>query len=187
MTKTKKKTKKVVLKSLTEKERVEVLKDAVKQLNANRYVARSGTYVGSEFTDRANLFSKASKGFGKDKNKVDLKSFVPIILEDIDRKGESCDVCAKGALAISAIAKLNSCPLGKGEKLDDLASSRIQVLFGKDNADLMERYFEGVDDDSDTYPDWISYYPESEERLLAIFRNAINNKGVFTPQNEKFE
>lgn len=119
----------------------------------------------------------------------------------------TCEVCAKGALFLSSIRKFNNFSLNEALDggLDGKASSNVRTIFGKANADEIENYFEhdnytfgskvstqydvneGNVGDLTLRDKWLYMYPEDADRLLAIFKNALKNDGIFKPEQLKFK
>lgn len=185
-----------------ESKRVAVLKDAIAQIKAEKYKVRAHTgYVGREenpfddfdlraAVDACELFT------GKKAKDIEFNKY----LDRIITPKNPCQICAKGAMLISSIRKFNNFSLEKAASTDlnDLASyGGTYAIFGRANADKMETYFEQNDDaldehgniyncyDIDHNPDdfkkWSDDYKDDEDRLIAIFQNAIRNKGTFKP------
>lgn len=161
--------------------RVAILKDAIKQIENEVYIAQScNGYVVSNVLHKdidilCDVYSRDSE----------LKPFIDILITP----AKPCEVCAKGAILISAIRKFNNCSLGDAEDqgLDEKASYRAQQLFGTTNADLMEKWFETdsslLFDDYDDIYKWD--YLTDNAKLILIFKNAIQNKGIFKPKQIK--
>ncbi len=193
-----KKTKKVVKKvkplTKTEQERVAVLKDAIAQLRASTYLPAQGGYVslkGSEPDWEGVLLAQEaldSVGIKMDLGKMQVQKILPNLIG----KGKPCTVCAKGALAISAIKKFNNVSVSEmvdACSLDDISSGKAQEFFGEENADRMERYYENWDDrgeitdeEAESIKKWrVTYGYKTDESLIAIYTNAIKNRGIFKP------
>ncbi len=192
MAKKAKKAKKVV-KPLTkiEQKRVDVLKDAIAQIRAESYNVMSGTgYVNQDNSSRLNGEIKALVQIcelieGKDASEVEFKKY----FDKLITPKKPCQVCAKGALLLSGIRKFNNFTLedALNDGLDDAAGNNggTYAIFGKENADRMEAYFEGNDpcvyDEDGNCTQWNDNYSDDEEILIAIFQNAIANRGTFKP------
>lgn len=178
-----------------QQERVEILKDAIAQIKAEKYkIESSRGYVslGIDQDDDNTFLEKLADVVevleGKKAKDVELKKYINKLVT----REKPCTVCAKGAMCISAIRKVNNFSLAEGS-LDDKASGYTRKLFGSENADKMERWFEH---------DYISEfaigetlrknafykkYPDATDRLIAIFNNAIKNKGIFKPNQFKLD
>lgn len=191
--------KKAVKLTAIETKRVAVLKDAIAQIKIGRYSVESGTGYVDNNTDLRERLEKAADACelftGKTANEVEFNKF----FDKIITPDEPCQVCAKGAMLLSTINKFNNFTLqdAADKNLDHLAGVEdgTHELFGSENADKMEEYFEGNDDydrdengklvDIDNYEGetykWSDQYPEDDDRLIAIFQNAIRNKGTFKP------
>ena len=168
----------------TERKRVEILKDAVKQLKLERYVTNQNGYI--QFYDNDEIYSAINASeilTGKKAHEISAKK----LIDQFVTSKKPCDVCAKGALTISAIRKYNACSLNELSNLDDNASVRARRIFGTANADLMEQFYEDwsheLSDDElkEKCHEWHEMYPDANKRLIAIFENAIKNKGIFKP------
>lgn len=174
-----------------QEKRVAVLKDAIAQIKAKAYNVRSGTgYVDQDnggLEDRINALADVCDIIeGKDSSKVQLNKYFNKLIN----KKNPCQVCAKGAMLLSQINKFNNVSLDEardGALNDKAGDNGTYDLFGKENADLMEQYFETNISEGDEYDEgdknvkkWLSYKSD-DERLIAIFQNAIRNKGIFKP------
>ncbi len=126
-----------------------------------------------------------------DLEKFELKNVLPQLVN----KAKPCTVCAKGALCISGIAKFNNFKLSDIEVLDDEASEYVQKIFGKENANKMECYFENSEGfmnnkslvNIDHINAFNNKYSDEQDRLLVILKNALKNKGIFKPNQIKVE
>ena len=159
--------------------RIEILKDAMLQIEAGRYKPAHGVYCSLNYESNFKISEIANSQTNP--YAVELNKYLDVVITP--RK--PCHVCAKGALAVSAIAKFNDYSLGraKSQGITD-ASDRARKYLGVRNADNMEIIFESWRDKgiSDKIIDkWYKRYPNSTKRILAIFRNAIRNKGIFKP------
>ncbi len=176
-----------------EEKRVAVLKDAIAQIKLKAYNVRSGTgYINQDSGDldtRINaLVDVCDILEDKDASKVQLNKY----FDKLINKKKPCQVCAKGAMLLSQINKFNHLSLdqAKDGQLDSLAGGNgTYELFGQENADLMEQYFEGdISEGDEEYEEegdknakkWLAYRSD-DKRLIAIFENAISNKGIFKP------
>jgi len=188
-TKTLKKAKKLTKSQM----RVAVAKDALKQVQLENVVVLSGNgyVVNDELDNQICSINHDLEAQGKDTDKVELREHLDGILGKVSK----CEVCAKGALFLSAIRKFNNFSLNRGssKSIDGEASNETRKIFGKKNADLIEAYFEQssprkpfiVKDESDTsteYYRWEDGYPNDKERLILILKNVIANKGTFKPK-----
>ncbi len=177
------------LKPLKPAERVAVLRDAISQLKKKVYEANQGCFIGSQMIDlmeHKKHIAVDLLGLQKTRE-FQFKDVLPSVLNEVS----VCEVCAKGAIVISAIAKFNNYSLAEVDKLDDKASTNARILFGKENADKMENYFEGwkakeeVRSKKDGFllEAWEDLYEDPHQRLIEIFKNALDNKGIFKPEN----
>jgi hypothetical protein len=181
---------KVIKKPLTISEkRVAVLKDAIAQIKRETYVLKeSNGYVQEELTYNIKTLVEAAETLepGSSK-KLQLQKYLDRLLKEIS----TCEVCAKGALLLSSIRKFNHVTLQEVEEcdLENMASKKMRKLFGKNNADRMENYFENdviygfssTYEEDDKMQEFYDKYPNDNDRAIAIFKNAIRNKGIFRP------
>jgi len=156
-----------------QKKIVIILSDALAQLKVEAYNANPGSYISIDLDE-------AIGGIKNSDNNKELKAFLPKLVTS----SKPCNVCAKGAIFLSGVRKYNNFTIGDAKEcsLDDVAGNKARDLVGYENADLMEQYFEGWDDDGTGQADeWEEKYPDPTDRLIAILKNAIKNKGTFTP------
>lgn len=162
--------------------RVIVAKDALAQLRHERYVATSGTYIGSELLQR--IGGPEEDDFGDTCYRNWDSPLQALLLKD---KGE-CDVCAKGALFLSAVRKFNSATVG--DMINDDNFKIAEKIFGIKQFDLIEAAFEGWTctkmrngSEGNPVPDWVLEYedifPDPHDRLVAILKNIVKNNGTF--------
>ncbi len=169
-----------------EQKRVDIAKDALSQVKAEKYtVLSSNGYVESgKLEDIINKALDSCELFtGKKAEDVELKTYI-----DTAIKIAPCEVCAKGALFLSSIRKFNNFSLAEARDsgLNESASYKIQEIFGEENADRIEEYFEKNDPTyGENYENqWSDKYPDDKDRLIAILKNVIANKGTFIPVKE---
>lgn len=187
--KTKTKKEKPFSKLSKPEKRVAIAKDVLEQLKLKIYTADSGRYVAYlRFIDTENYPGKNE----------DIKT-------NFD-KIQHCYVCAMGACLMSATKfanKLNFSDIGS--TIGDLRNEKVKKLFSSifDPKQLLmiEIAFEGdtmrenayrigyeifnVDNDNDLRHSCHKFYrryeENDEERLIAIMKNIIKNKGEFKP------
>lgn len=178
-----------------EQRRVAIAKDALKQIEVKRYRPLRGHYVvGSEFFDK-NIVNDSRIG----------EQQVCTVMSD---NMPSCQVCARGALFLSSITlfdklRVNSLPTLRYRfdnrylytSLDniDLCGADMQVqerkFFSKQQITLIETAFEGsvIHGNSNGLTEvqieaaelFSKNYKNSNNRLIAILKNIIKNKGEF--------
>lgn len=138
-------------------QRVAIAKDVLKQLADKKYFARKMCYISNNV-----LYSGAE----------DLQA---VLLN----KNPKCDCCALGASFLS-LARL-------GDKLSLTNRNYLKTLapiFGKKQVDLIESTFEGWGKQqgcTKAGEAFFEKYPEPNERMKAIFKNIVKNKGKFIP------
>jgi len=187
----KKPTKKETL-TISEK-RVIIAKDALAQLKLGAYKARSdnGYTPDLDDIDFESVAEACTIFTGKEAKDVELKSY----LDKIVNKNKPCQVCAKGSLFISSVRRFNNFSLQDASRancrISNTANTVTQKLFGRANADLIERCFEGwgrsmnnniTQEESGSIESWKIKYPEDDQRLEAILKNIIKNNGTFKPK-----
>jgi len=167
--------------------RVEIAKDALAQLLAEKYKATTGTYtrLNDDFIDEI---------YDLDFNQEDAKKYLL-------KLNPNCEVCAKGAIFLSTIRKENNTTLAQLLKGKEYIEENAAKIFGKENLDRMEAVFEGwfyyTDDsedreytsirqyyntfDKEVYDFYNKYESSSTDRLKAILENVIKNRGIFKP------
>jgi hypothetical protein len=178
--------------------RVEIAKDVLKQIKANKYRPTSGVWViDIDGTDVSDLVYATRR---EDPiSAVDLKKDVVCKLRG------TCDVCALGSLFVSAIDKFNHTKLSPTCYMDfteheDSKENPLLKWFSAKQLLLIESTFEGghggwaqnvVDVlsankifywDDVVIPAIYAYcnkYSDSTNRLKAIMNNIIRNKGTF--------
>lgn len=169
--------------------RVMIAKDVLEQIKTNRYLAKSGKWVETNFSKK----SKVSE----------ICDSPEISIQDIfkDKTIESCNVCALGGLFMSCINLNNNTTLedfnqetsnlGDIIDVDDKISNKLNRIFTRNQLILIEQYFEEGggyfyrDDDCDLLDSFVDTYPDEQDRLKAIMENIIENKGTFKPKKLK--
>jgi hypothetical protein len=138
-------------------QRVAIAKDVLKQLADKKYFARKMCYISNNVR-----YSGAE----------DLQAFLL-------NKNPKCECCALGVSFLS-LARL-------GDKLslsDRDYRGTLAPIFGKKQVALIETTFEGwgkAIGGSKAGEAFFQKYPEPNERMKAIFKNIVKNKGVFRP------
>lgn len=156
--------------TLTKKEkRIAVLKDAISQIEAKRYLAETGTYCSLGYYDVSDL----DKPYHEKRDKI------------------KCTVCARGALLLSlfcldkhstTIEDLKGEPFNVIENYTDHIFSyselhEIEAVF--ELADMNFTFYSRLKDNHkvDKIVNQFEHLGE-EERLIAIFNHIIKNDGV---------
>lgn len=157
--------KKNLYKRLTPSQRrVAVAKDALAQINANIWKPVGFSYV---FFDEPQHRTTC--------------------LLDIDKT--KCQVCARGALFLAAVNKFNDYNPSK-HTVDKIINRISRSQFGNVESRLwsksqicdIEAMYECWNYDRyDTR--WEKFYPERKNRLIAILKNIIRNKGKFNKKD----
>ena len=184
--------------------RVAILKDALSQIKLKAYDVQAATgYVnqnnGSNLDNEIEKIAEVCEIIeNKPADKVEFNKY----FDKFINKQKPCQVCAKGALFLSTVRKFNNLSLQEAKGYDSLDSlarngSKIADIFGKANIDKMEEYFEEDDlqlnkkgeeydhwdanHNEDDFKKWSYQYPDDTDRLVAIIKNAIKNRGTFKP------
>ncbi len=192
--------KEAVILTPTEAKRVAIAKDALKQVQLEKIVVLSsnGYIVSNELDEKIDTLASEIEAQGNILAKVELREHLDKMLNEAEvDSGYKCEVCAKGALFLSAVRKFNNFSLSDAQYggLDDCASSETRKIFGQNNADLIETYFEKTDpyklikDDEGYMLDfrWSDGWKNDTERLVIILKNVIANKGTFKPNQLKWK
>jgi len=185
--------------------RVEIAKDVLKQIKANKYRPTSGVWVMDAYGYEVCDFVSYAKNVDEF-DVVDLKKSVVCRLQGM------CDVCALGSLFISAVDKFNHTKLNPGCYVDftnhkDKEYNPLLKWFSAKQLLLIESTFEGGHGgwaheamnilSEDEYCYWVesvlqaiyaycNRYPDATSRLKAIMNNIIRNKGTFVLPGVKF-
>jgi hypothetical protein len=166
--------------------RVAIAKDVIAQIKAKKYNPMQGTWVEQVGGDNYNdwLFHNARNC------EVDVRDYTNNI--------KKCNVCALGSLFVSAVNKYNNVygtywSVSTNEVFDTSETNNRSPLlryFTIKQIRLIEHTFEGgmgavcFDNDhpmlNKSYA-FYSQYPDSKDRLLAIMKNIVENKGTFKP------
>ena len=88
----------------------------------------------------------------------------------------TCDVCARGALFLSKVRLYNDCQVAKGITYGavNLTDNTGQGGAFGDLGRQLEVAFESWENEP-----WHTAYPDPEDRLIALMKNVIRNKGNF--------
>lgn len=155
------------------KKRVAIAKDALDQVLAKNYKVKTGQYV--TFLGTGSPVEKSEE----------LDVPVACNLQDV-----KCQVCARGALFVSALRKDASIEPETLPSSDFLGNDEITETennyFSREQLDLIESAFE-TDAFCDEAPEELAMAAvlygmslgNKDERLVAILKNIIRNKGEF--------
>lgn len=116
-------------------------------------------------------------------------------LKDYVNSSHNCKVCAKGALFCSLVGRVNKVTIGEINDTDtnllsDSTHHKLLEYFSAEQLDLVETAFEGKtylnaadSEQIDAAEDFCDEYEwnETNERITAICKNIITNKGEFKP------
>lgn len=164
------------LTAIEKKKRLVVIaRDIVKQLKLKRFIASPGTYFYVP-----DLSSSAEWMNGKD------------FQAELQPK-KHCEVCALGAMFISYVDKydsisgssINRVPQKMREIFGSTQTSQIEAVFegfrnrGITKTPLFQRYWGETEESRDALDESEKFHPT--DRMLAIMRNIIRNKGEFKP------
>lgn len=187
-------------------QRVAIAKDALKQLNANKYKASPGDWCNTALPKSFNTELDKLSGFaGTSKEQSAMKDALnevhqknsnvlqPLLLEP----GVTCEVCALGSLFASAVRKADGCDINPlrytaeyGKKGHEFADGDIfdtlSSFFSDDQQRLMELAFEqgegatAIESKRDLKA--ARMFPSTStptQRLRSILNNLIKNDGTF--------
>lgn len=166
-----------------EDRRIAIIRDALAQVRAKQYSTEELAYLHSD-------------------------EWITYPLEDLIVSGDSCFVCARGALFLSNVRCFDKYD---GVVSNDLPFEKETEYFAYEELAIVEAAFEGfnlsstldhipLEDDDAAYPqvlsaveaEYLKYgtaniqaysedFPSREDRLIAILENMLDNGGVFIP------
>lgn len=172
------------------KKRVAVAKDVIRQINNGFYNPKTGTYF------RPDDF----KGDIEAENAVKLD----VALTEIGNRGGHCTVCGIGGCFVS-LARLGDkikteAAFGElveagDEPSDYFMKRKLRKIFSSTQLSMIECAFEMYDGHGDAHyqkrelaADWGNELNlDSRNRLIAIMKNIIKNKGEFIPVLKKVD
>jgi hypothetical protein len=167
--------------------RLEILKDVIKQLDANKMIATKGVFTNRDF------FHSMNQGRNS---------------KDVFQETQVCTVCALGSLFLSSINLYNEHYIHAQDSTWNAIENRLQDYFETEQLALMEIAFEGGtgafewSDDEEEKIEQMEHeglsdeeakardraleffqdnYVGSDFRLRLIINNAISNDGIFIP------
>jgi hypothetical protein len=163
--------------------RVMIAQDVLAQLKAKRYVAESGCWVRIHY------------------NPTTVAKTDSVQELFVEKKIESCNVCALGGLFMSCTNFNNNTLL---EDLDDASeelgnlideeeklSNKLNKIFSTDQLKLIESYFEANGgffrdyDEDDRIEVFYNKNSSDKKRLQLIMENIVENNGTFVPEKLK--
>ncbi len=146
-----------------EEQKMQIVRDAIAQIQAGKITVRSGIYL------RVN-----DNGEGKKlKRSENLK-------DSMKKRTFKCEGCAKGAIFAACVLEVNDV-YGKDKYQDEsFQSSKLRPWFSKKEIDLIEYTFEGWSNERSESYRFFRRYKDPKERLLAILNNILEN-GKFLP------
>ena len=159
--------------------RVEIAKDVLKHIKANKIKVQVMTYFEAD----------------------NFKDYIGDQLQDALPKLKNCTVCALGGLFYSYIGRHNNYALNDKYGLDEYTMREEMTMFKKGQLLLIETAFEAQDVNSgqcarnSTYSpntikravtyrgkyDLLPRYENDDKALIHIMKNIIRNKGTFKP------
>jgi hypothetical protein len=125
--------KRASLASKKAKMRVAIAKDVLASLEDKSMVARTGTYV---------LIKPIRRG----KQIITMRDHAKDLRDVLKTKVAHCEVCAKGAIFISAVNKYDNCPI-TSEYIEN-SKSAFQYPFMNDGGDILSRDLNGISQQS---------------------------------------
>jgi len=167
--------------------RVAIAKDVLSQIRSKKITPKHLEYYQNKAAERKKLCSA-------------IKSAEPNSeLRDVLKKVPSCNVCARGAIFVSAIKLFNNFAVKKLGNVDEdfpIDTDSIFSIggryFSKKQALLIEVAFEGridvldyderdalSNDQYDAAVDFYKSFKNAKDRMVGIMKNIIKNKGEF--------
>lgn len=144
--------------------RVAIAKDVLLQIKLGKYIAVQGTYISP---------------IGEHRHEVEVSQYALKARSRLD-----CRVCAKGALALSAIRKFNKYE-GTAETIYYDHMEVIGRFFGIKQANMIESAFEMFDRDGASVQNYRERKnisdSDDDESIISIMKNIIKNNGTFKP------
>lgn len=163
--------------------RVMIAQDVLAQLKAKRYVAESGCWVRIHY------------------NPTTVAETDSVQELFVEKKIESCNVCALGGLFMSCtnfnnntlLKDLDSVSeyLGSLVNEEEKLSNKLNKIFSTNQLKLIETYFEANDgffldyDEEDRAEAFYNKHPSDKKRLQLIMENIVENNGTFVPAKLK--
>jgi len=154
--------------------RIAIAKDVIKSIEAKIYVAKMGHIVETPRSLDNRLYNTIKE--------FPLQQLIPKY---------KCKVCAKGALFLSHVLLYNNYNVQGHFGVSNSDVSEEVDYFTEEQMDLIEIAFEGsrwvwhsssITMNDETYAiQFYEKYPKEDERLVAIMKNIITNKGKFIP------
>jgi hypothetical protein len=162
-----------------EKRRVAIARDVIRQVEAERLLPTKGVYLVPNPLSSYMTYGKeilVGYAVGDDLKKIFKKEI------------ETCNCCAKGALFLSAVEKYNQCKVTDNMRAsagtsftNEEVSKQLRKHFSHDQLELIESAFEGRWSEGNKTNYFHDSYINSYERMQAIMKNIIANKGTFVP------
>jgi len=163
--------------------RVMIAQDVLAQLKAKRYVAESGCWVRIHY------------------NPTTVAETDSVQELFVEKKIESCNVCALGGLFMSCTNFNNNTllvdlddvseDLGALVDVEEKLSNKLNSIFTTNQLKLIEMYFEANGgyfenyDKEDHIQAFYDKYPSDKKRLQLIMENIVENNGTFVPEKLK--
>jgi hypothetical protein len=163
--------------------RVMIAQDVLAQLKAKRYVAESGCWVRIHYSPAT---------------VAETDSVQELFVE---KKIESCNVCALGGLFMSCtnfnnntlLKDLDSVSEYLGSLVDEgkKLSNKLNSIFTTNQLKLIESYFEANGgyfrdyDEDDRIEAFYNKHSSDKKRLQLIMENIVENEGTFVPAKLK--
>lgn len=177
--------------------RVAIAKDVISQINSKKLIPTPGVWIcdpkmGGLDQHIDNLIDEAM-----DDSKNDTCNFTEFNARDFTKKVNRCEVCALGSIFVSSVNLYNGVHFENGdealESFNDLSLSPLSKYFSEESLALIECCFEGEDGahynstSEKEFAIGIAYnrsFRLPKERLIAIMKNIVRNKGDFIPEQD---
>lgn len=185
--------------------RVYIAKDVLAQLAAKKIVASPGTYLAGKvklptIKEEREEYSYDSHGYEKRSVKVVNPDTE---VQDIVEKMKTCNACALGTVFVCAVRIADDLKIGDMPIEDEVTDSiefdgmsmykYLGQFFSEAQLELIESAFEcrvmgdggeGRRDDANRdAADYGTNFMQPKDRMVAIMKNIIKNKGFFKPES----
>jgi hypothetical protein len=158
------------------RKRVQIAKDVIAQIQANKIVPTNSIYFDLNFRLK-----------DLDGQKLSLQNIL------IEKPDYACRCCAKGAMFVAKAEKYNQCDVlihedGDCHVYNEEISENLSDIFSLEQLGLIESAFEATiyyyDGDYDKHRIASRMFQptdDSKDRMIMIMENIIFNKGTFVP------
>lgn len=176
--------------------RVAIAKDVLAQMKAKKIIADTGCWVYDPKMGYMETYMDGLIDKFLDDPKNDCCEFTEFHAKDFTSKVNKCKVCALGSIFVSAANLYDNIVLDTrdpSDVFDSIKTSPLTKYFSADELLMIESSYEGQDgacfDDLNIKEAGLAnaYYisfKNDKDRLAAIMKNIIRNKGYFKPDQD---